>query len=71
MNSTLVCRASRGRVVSTAAKQQHSMPIRKTGFLHTMTTRHRDRQVVCQGLFGLGVPEIAVIAGVVALIYGT
>lgn len=29
------------------------------------------KDVSCQGLFGLGVPEIAVIAGVVALIYGT
>ncbi|WPT13189.1 Sec-independent protein translocase protein TATA [Picochlorum sp. SENEW3] len=28
------------------------------------------KDVSCQGLFGLGVPEIAVIAGVVALIYG-
>ena len=28
------------------------------------------RQVTRMGLFGLGVPELAVIAGVVALIYG-
>lgn len=28
------------------------------------------RQVTRMGLFGLGAPEIAVIAGVVALIYG-
>lgn len=26
--------------------------------------------VICQGLFGLGLPEIAVIAGVAALIFG-
>lgn len=30
----------------------------------------RSRKVVCQGLFGLGLPEVAVIAGVAALIFG-
>ncbi|PNW77482.1 hypothetical protein CHLRE_10g438550v5 [Chlamydomonas reinhardtii] len=30
----------------------------------------RSRQVACQGLFGLGLPEVAVIAGVAALIFG-
>lgn len=30
----------------------------------------QQRGVVCQGLFGLGLPEIAVIAGVTALIFG-
>ena len=30
----------------------------------------RSRQVVCNGLFGLGLPEIAVIAGVAALVFG-
>ncbi|GLI64003.1 hypothetical protein VaNZ11_007157 [Volvox africanus] len=30
----------------------------------------RSRQVTCQGLFGLGLPEVAVIAGVAALIFG-
>ncbi|GFR42434.1 hypothetical protein Agub_g3339, partial [Astrephomene gubernaculifera] len=34
------------------------------------STLPRDRQVVCQGLFGLGLPEVAVIAGVAALIFG-
>jgi sec-independent protein translocase protein TatA len=29
-----------------------------------------QRRVVCQGLFGLGLPEIVVIAGVTALIFG-
>ncbi|KAF6254536.1 mttA/Hcf106 family-domain-containing protein [Scenedesmus sp. NREL 46B-D3] len=32
--------------------------------------RQQQRGVVCQGLFGLGLPEIAVIAGVAALIFG-
>eukprot|EP00882_Tetradesmus_deserticola_P001914 GHRQ01002053.1.p2 GENE.GHRQ01002053.1~~GHRQ01002053.1.p2 ORF type:complete len:146 (+),score=72.62 GHRQ01002053.1:199-636(+) len=32
--------------------------------------QQHQRGVVCQGLFGLGLPEIAVIAGVVALVFG-
>lgn len=32
--------------------------------------QQQQRGVVCQGLFGLGLPEIAVIAGVTALIFG-
>lgn len=32
--------------------------------------RSRPRQVAVAGLFGLGVPELAVIAGVAALIFG-
>ena len=54
----------RGRIVSTTSQ-------RPNVFSQKMTIRRQDRQVACQGLFGLGVPEIAVIAGVVALIYGT
>ena len=55
----------RGRIVSTTSQ-------RPNVFSQKMATiRRQDRQVACQGLFGLGVPEIAVIAGVVALIYGT
>ena len=37
---------------------------------HGVTARQRRRTVTKMGLFGLGAPEIAVIAGVVALIYG-
>lgn len=32
--------------------------------------QQQQRGVLCQGLFGLGLPEIAVIAGVTALIFG-
>ena len=32
--------------------------------------RIASRDVTCNGLFGLGAPEVAVIVGVVALIYG-
>lgn len=32
--------------------------------------QQQQRGVVCQGLFGLGLPEIAVIAGVAAIIFG-
>jgi sec-independent protein translocase protein TatA len=35
-----------------------------------MYPQQPHRGVVCQGLFGLGLPEIAVIAGVAALIFG-
>ncbi|PNH04578.1 Sec-independent protein translocase protein TATA, chloroplastic [Tetrabaena socialis] len=41
-------------------------------FVHIVTfpAVTRSRQVVCQGLFGLGLPEVAVIAGVAALVFG-
>lgn len=32
--------------------------------------QQQQRGIVCQGLFGLGLPEIAVIAGVAALVFG-
>lgn len=32
--------------------------------------QQQQRGTVCQGLFGLGLPEVAVIAGVAALIFG-
>lgn len=39
--------------------------------MHDLGRQQRQqRQVICQGLFGLGLPEIAVIAGVAALIFG-
>lgn len=34
------------------------------------TTRQRKQAFVVRGLFGLGVPELAVIAGVAALLFG-
>ncbi|KAK9809082.1 hypothetical protein WJX72_009099 [[Myrmecia] bisecta] len=38
--------------------------------MQAQIARSQRRQVTRMGLFGLGVPEIAVIAGVVALIFG-
>lgn len=38
--------------------------------LRAQTLRPARRQVCVAGLFGLGVPELAVIAGVAALIFG-
>lgn len=35
-----------------------------------MDCSSRGRQVSCNGLFGLGLPEIAVIAGIAALVFG-
>lgn len=35
-----------------------------------INTRQAPRQVTTMGIFGLGAPELAVIAGVVLLIYG-
>jgi sec-independent protein translocase protein TatA len=37
---------------------------------HMQQAQQRRGNVACQGLFGLGLPEIAVIAGVTALIFG-
>ena len=48
--------------------------IQESSFIngHRISLKHEQtRDVLCQGLFGLGAPELAVIAGVVALIYGT
>ncbi len=65
--SSHVCRttAPRGHIVSTISSH------RPRAFSQKLISSRQNRQVACQGLFGLGVPEIAVIAGVVALIYGT
>jgi hypothetical protein len=51
---------SKGSLAGTAMPTSH---LRTTG-------RNATRRVTTMGLFGLGVPELAVIAGVVALIYG-
>lgn len=40
------------------------------GLLRQSRTSQHSRLVTCQGLFGLGLPEIAVIAGVAALVFG-
>lgn len=53
---------------STSAFMGHTMPQQR---LRLAAPRPTCRQVTRMGLFGLGVPELAVIAGVVALIYGT
>ena len=51
---------------SSSAFIGHSMP--QQGM--RLAAPRPTRQVTRMGLFGLGVPELAVIAGVVALIYG-
>ncbi len=43
---------------------------RRAPIIPARSTTVRSRQVACQGLFGLGLPEVAVIAGVAALIFG-
>lgn len=46
-----------------------SRPVIDSGTLSISVQRSRD--ISCNGLFGLGAPELAVIVGVVALVYGT
>lgn len=41
-----------------------------TPLRRTVYPKNRRESVVCNGLFGLGLPEVAVIAGVAAVIWG-
>ena len=47
-----------------------SRPIIDSGNVSVISLQ-RSRNISCNGLFGLGAPELAVIVGVVALVYGT
>lgn len=68
---TLQCRAAAAAPRASLRTQQHAMvglslprsPLRAA-------LPQRARQVTVNGLFGLGVPELAVIAGVAAIIFG-
>jgi sec-independent protein translocase protein TatA len=39
-------------------------------FGSSFSVQRQQRSVACSGLFGLGLPEIAVIAGIAALVFG-
>ena len=70
--------AMRNMTCSAAPRVVARAPSSSSAFMgHTVPQQHLrlaaprpTRQVTRMGLFGLGVPEIAVIAGVIALIYG-
>jgi sec-independent protein translocase protein TatA len=49
------------RTVAPSARQLAPCPSRQLG---------SGRSVACQGLFGLGLPEVALIAGIAALVFG-
>lgn len=54
------------------ARRTHHGGLGNSSFVsHPQWRTSRAREISCNGLFGLGAPEIAVIVGVVALIYGT
>jgi TatA/E family protein of Tat protein translocase len=77
VTSRSVVRSPAGRSISTRAVQ--IAPVRlslsvlqsplSAGVLQS-SHQLRSRRVVCNGLFGLGLPELAVIAGVAALVFG-
>lgn len=63
----MISRSAYGGAVGVSAQPQRRV------FVTPIASRvavPRARQVACQGLFGLGLPEVAVIAGVAALIFG-
>ena len=67
MQRSMVPRAALRAPSSCSGFMGHSMP--QQGL--RLAAPRPTREVTRMGLFGLGVPELAVIAGVVALIYGT
>lgn len=66
--SLLKARTSRHTVAPSGTRRVGGTGIRPSPLV--LTNRTGSRGIAMRGLFGLGVPELAVIAGVVALIYG-
>ena len=71
LNSSTNVRHVQRPSVRQAGRLTHIQESSFTNGYRISLKREQAREVLCHGLFGLGAPELAVIAGVVALIYGT
>lgn len=60
-------RAASARATPTPLRPARLSTVAKPSLL---APRQQSQQHICQGLFGLGAPELAVIVGVVALVFG-
>ncbi|CAK0780559.1 hypothetical protein CVIRNUC_005093 [Coccomyxa viridis] len=65
--------SSRAVCSSSGAQSQRLLsgtPLQGVGRIYAATSRRQQKLVTRMGLFGLGIPEVAVIAGVAVLIFG-